>query len=73
MDKPIRSVRGHQIAALLWSIAGLLLCLGALVGGNVGLLVPIGMLNICAGMMNLRMSLRSQPSQREEPPPKNGA
>lgn len=65
MAKTPRQARAFQIAAICFSFAGLLWCIAALIGGNVGLNVPIGMMNICIGMMFLAMS-RRQPPQPDE-------
>jgi hypothetical protein len=66
MAKTPRQARGYQIAAICFSLAGLLWCIAALIGGNVGLNVPIGMMNICIGKMFLAMSRRQPPRQDEQ-------
>jgi len=67
MARTPRQARGYRIAAICFSLAGLLWCIAALIGGNVGLNVPIGMMNICIGMMFLTMSRREPPRPGEEP------
>jgi hypothetical protein len=58
--------RGYQIAAICFSLAGLVWCIAALIGGKVGVFVPIGMMNICIGMMFLAISRREPPRQDEQ-------
>ena len=67
MARTPRQARGYRIAAICFSLAGLLWCIAALIGGNVGLNVPIGMMNICIGMMFLAMSRREPPRPGEQP------
>jgi hypothetical protein len=61
-----RKARGFQIAAICFSLAGLLWCVAALIGGNVGLNVSIAMMNVCIGMMFLALSRRQPPRQNEQ-------
>jgi len=46
-----RKVRNNRIAAILFSLGGLLWVLAGLIGGNLGLNIPIGMMNVCIGLM----------------------
>jgi hypothetical protein len=63
MAKTAGQARGYQIAAICFTVAGLLWCVAALIGGNAGLNIPIGMMNVCIGMMFLAMSRRQPPGQ----------
>jgi hypothetical protein len=63
MAKTARQVRGYQIGAICFTVAGLLWCVAALIGGNAGLNIPIGMMNVCIGMMFLAMSHRQARGQ----------
>lgn len=62
-DNVNRKARNNRIAATLFSLAGLLWVLGGLIGGNIGLYIPIGMMNMCIGMMFLSMSKRAEKTQ----------
>jgi hypothetical protein len=66
MAKTARQARGFQIAAICFTAGGLLWCVAALIGGKVGVFVPIGMMNICIGMMFLALSRRQPPRQDEQ-------
>jgi hypothetical protein len=63
MAKTEKLARGYRIVAVCFFVAGVLSCPAALVGGNVGVNVPIGMMNICIGIMFLAMSRREPPRQ----------
>ena len=57
--------RVYGIAALVWTLAGLLWVIGGIIGGNIGLYIPIGMMNICLGMMCLTLSFRGRKPQAQ--------
>ena len=61
-----KQARGFQIAAICFFLAGLIWCIVALIGGKVGLNVPMGMMNICIGAMFLALSRRQPPRQEEQ-------
>lgn len=54
-----RKARNYRIAATLFSLSGLLWVLRGLIGHNIGLHIPIGMMNVCIGMMFLSISERA--------------
>ena len=59
----------YRFAANCWAIAALLWCIGGLLGGNVGLFIPIGMMNVCIAMM-YHAKGRPNGDQRANEPPK---
>jgi hypothetical protein len=65
MARTPRQAKGYQFAAIGFSLAGLIWCVTALIGDDVGLYVPIGMMNICI-VMFLAMSRREPPRQDEQ-------
>jgi hypothetical protein len=61
-----RRVRGFRIAAICFFLVGLLWCIVALIGGNRGSSVAIGMSNICIGSMFLALSRRKPPGEDKQ-------
>ena len=58
-----RKTRNYRIAGTLFSLAGLLWVLKGFVSGNNGLNIPIGMMNVCIGMIILSMARREEKTQ----------
>jgi hypothetical protein len=60
--------RLYSYTSLAFTAAGCLWCVAALVTGNVGVHVPIGMMFICIGMMFLTLG---QQAARQDQQPKD--
>jgi hypothetical protein len=71
----IKRAVAAQIAAFCFVLAGMLWCLAALIGGNTGVNVPIGMMNLTVGMLFLAMSRthkQREDTQQASSPPEDG-
>jgi hypothetical protein len=67
METTGKTKRANGIAAICFVIAGLLWFIGAMVGGDVGLYIAVGMMHICVGMMFLAKA-RGAKQGIDEPP-----
>jgi len=64
-----KTQKGYRWAALLFTIAGLLWTIAALLSDKPGTQVPIGMMNICIGMMFLNLSRQQTKEAPQDSPP----
>ena len=55
-----RKARVNRTSGKLFCLAGLLFVLSGLIDGNIGRYIPIGMMNVCVGLMFLSMANRTE-------------